>query len=109
MAGGTSRVEAERRRDDLLAVARGVVAARPEPEEVAARLQAAWPASLEGVVIEPDFVPDPRTGVESLALVVDPGAGALILRLPGELPDSFEVVDTDDGCAGVRRRFFGDQ
>ena len=83
-------------RDALLRAAEATVArARVDgldPVRLTPLLLAAW-AGLVGpaVVFDEDFQPDPATGVEALAFVVGDGGG-LVLRLPGELPDSFEAV-----------------
>jgi hypothetical protein len=105
-------------RDALLAAAEDAVdAARragDDPVGIVPALHRAWRA-LAGPVtrFDPDFVPDDRTGVEGLAFVVGVegrGLAGLLLRLPGELPDSFEPIDdpVDDGApAAVRQAWFG--
>ena len=85
------------------------------PEETEQRLLAAWAAAgLADEAADDRFWPDPTTGVEGLAFVVGDDDGrmaGLVLRLPGEYPDSFEAVsgaaDELTGPADVRARFFG--
>lgn len=110
---------ATRHRDLLLKIAIGVVSqARQDgvdPEEIGRSLHDAW-CRVTGppTQIDDDFWPDPTTGVEALAFVVgtSPAAarGGLLLRLPGELPDSFESLDPRDvlSPARLRRTYFGD-
>jgi hypothetical protein len=108
----------DRRRDLLLAIAREVVRRADrqghEPGSVAGRILSAWLAE-EGALARADheFGADDRTGVEALAFVVSEGgalSGGLILRLPDELPDSFESVALELGAhpepSEVRRAFF---
>jgi hypothetical protein len=91
---------AEQCRDHLLAVARDVVreATRGghDPATIAGRILAAWlPLRLEIRSADHDFELHASTGVEAMAFVVRESgteAGGVILRLRGELPDSFEAV-----------------
>lgn len=101
-------------RDGLLAVARQLVAESRgvvDPDEVARRVRSACALTVH---VDPRFEVDPITGVEALAFVVDAGpagsAGGLLLRLPGELPDSFEAVATPSSVdpLEIRREFFRD-
>lgn len=101
-------------RDGLLAVARQLVAESRgslDPDEVGRRFRAACALAVH---VDDQFEADPTTGVEALAFVVDAGpagsAGGVLLRLPGELPDSFEAVAAPASLdpAAVRRSFFGD-
>jgi hypothetical protein len=52
------------------------------------------------VVADQTFAPEPSRGVESLAFVVHGTLGSraagIILRFPGEYPDSFEAVGVRD-------------
>lgn len=112
---------ATRHRDLLLRIAISVVSqARQDevdPGVISHSLHAAW-CRVTGppTRIDDDFWPDPDTGVEALAFVVgaSPASarGGLLLRLPGELPDSFESMDPSCGDAlspaGLRRTYFGD-
>jgi hypothetical protein len=85
------------------------------PEETEQRLLAAW--SLAGhppVASDDRFWPDPVTGVEALAFLVGDKEGrsaGIVLRLPGEYPDSFEAVPIDPtqapDPAAVRAQYFG--
>jgi hypothetical protein len=106
-------------RDALLATARRVVASAHRsdlpPDRIGERLHAAW-HRIAGppTTFDDDFCRDGRTGVEALAFVVGRGPGrcaGVILRLRGELPDSFEPVDdppvTPSSPTAVRRAFFG--
>lgn len=81
---------------------------RPPEDAVAALLQGWMSAGVHPDATELTFTT--RGPVESLGFVVhdDTGpAGGLILRLPGEFPDSFEAVDATDGSLeSVRRGFF---
>jgi hypothetical protein len=99
----------------MLDLAREAVAAAhrdgADPAEVAVLLHAAWAGAVDADV---DFVLDPDKGVEGLGFVVrhaDAVAGGLVLRLPGDFPDSYEAVAVDglgpdlDGSA-IRRAFF---
>ena len=68
------------------------------------------------VAVDRAFTPEPGRGVESLAFVVygnggTPAAG-IILRIPGEHPDSFEGVAMPDSSGGdppaaIRAAFYG--
>lgn len=101
-------------RDRLLALAREVLSVTPPdspPPTVTATLRAALAAhAARPVEVEPDFAADAATGVEALAFAVGaPGAsrpGGLILRLPGELPDSFEPVEGPGSATDLRRAWF---
>jgi hypothetical protein len=100
-------------RDSVLAIARDVVRTcsrrADDPAVVAALLRAACGVEIR---VEDDFSADPVSGVEALGFVVASGSlgavGGLILRLPGELPDSFEPVPALDGRdpGAARRQFF---
>jgi hypothetical protein len=88
-------------RDTLLAVAAQLAdrahRTRTDPARFAADLHGAWRGLVDGtpVAADADFSADPTTGVEALAFVVGDGGGAqggIVLRLAGELPDSFEPV-----------------
>jgi hypothetical protein len=107
-------------RDALLARAVDVVdrAGRSGdgPTTVGADLLAAWRALAAegpdpvGLLTDDGFQPDVATGVEALAFLVAPGTGGVVLRLPGELPDSFEALDVGPAvrsAAGVRHAWFG--
>jgi hypothetical protein len=97
LAGAVDEVDAARRADD-------------EPSTLASRLRSVWQRLDEGVVADDDFHPDGATGVEALAFLAGPGAGGVVLRLTGELPDSFEALDVGPGVAsasGVRHAYFG--
>jgi hypothetical protein len=83
-------------RDALLQAAEATVAGARrdglDPLRLTPVLQAAWAAFVgPTAAFDDDFHADPATGVEALAFVVADGGG-LVLRLPGELPDSFEPV-----------------
>jgi hypothetical protein len=103
-------------RDALLRAAAAVVGrARDdglEPQRLGPVLVAAW-AQLAGPPCrsDEDFRPDLTSGVEALAFVVDGGipAGGIVLRLPGELPDSFEAVTPPGPCSPeeLRQAWFG--
>ena len=101
-------------RDGLLALARQLVAdtrVTADGDEIGRRFRSACALAIH---VDPEFEPDPVTGVEAMAFVVDAGpagtAGGLLLRLPGELPDSFEAVaaPSSPDPAAVRRAFFRD-
>ena len=88
-------------RDTLLAVAAELAdrahRARTDPARYAADLHGAWRGLADGIPVaaDADFSADPTTGVEALAFVVgdaDGALGGIVLRLSGELPDSFEPV-----------------
>jgi hypothetical protein len=67
------------------------------------------------IAADPAFTPEPLRGVESLAFVVyGNGGGAaagIILRIPGEYPDSYEVVGMPDSRGHtpdeIRAVFYG--
>ena len=101
------------RRDALLRAAEAAVdAARRDgidPLGVTALLLAAWAGGDGPAAADEDFHVDHATGVEALAFVADDGGG-LVLRLPGELPDSFEPVGVPRSpCtpAELRAAWFG--
>jgi hypothetical protein len=103
--------EPEAHRNRLLAAARRTVeaarAANADPHDMAAELHRTW-AGLAGppTVFDHEFQSDPVTGVEALAFVVDEGAAGVVLRLTGELPDSFEPVVVGASPAEARLAFF---
>jgi hypothetical protein len=90
----------EQCRDHLLAVAHEVVRESTrrghDPATMAGRILAAWLPLGHGVTsADHDFELDESTGVEAFAFVAglgDARAGGVILRLPGEFPDSFDAV-----------------
>jgi hypothetical protein len=101
-------------RDELLVRAVDVVdrarRAGDDPALLAALLRSAWHGLTDAVVADDEFHPDVATGVEALGFLAGPGAGGVVLRLAGELPDSFERLDVGPAvasAAGVRHAYFG--
>lgn len=107
------------RRDQLLLVATETVqAARrvgADPCVITPALHASWRVvGGSALTFDEDFRADPATGVEALAFVVGADRatirGGLVLRLPGEWPDSFEAVDLPStappSTGAVRHAFF---
>jgi len=109
----------------LLDTARAAVeahdAAGGDPGLVGEQIVAVWQSSAPSVPHrhEPSFTLDPTSGVEAMAFLIErsaahaPGRGGIVLRLPGELPDSFEPVALPpaadghvDDLAAVRASFF---
>ena len=100
--------------EDLLNLARQAVLRPPagdvDPSGAAELILSAWEGHGDEILsVDTDFQVDARTGVEILAFAARSGGG-VVLRLPGEIPDSFEPV----ALAGpgpftsdeVRRAFF---
>jgi hypothetical protein len=105
-------------RQALLDAARDVVGAARradvDPDHVVDHLVVGW-GRLAGPAptFDDEFHPDPATGVEALAFVVRAAGGVragLVLRLAGELPDSFEPLDGELPAlatpADVRQAYF---